>query len=82
MAKFKVSDKVKVISSPVNWPPVTKFTLAGAEATVASWVDWPEAMAPYSEFVYVRIDQAAPEARDYEGVFMIFLEDTLEKIAG
>jgi hypothetical protein len=79
VAKFKVGDKVIIAAPPTNWPPCTKFSLAGAEATVACWVDWPEAMDPYSEFVYVMIDKAQGDARIYEGVNMIFQESTLKK---
>jgi hypothetical protein len=79
LAKFKVGDKVK-ISTPDKWPTCTKFTLAGAEATVGSWVDWPEAMDPYSEFIYVMIDKAAGDGKMYEGVNMIFREESLKKI--
>lgn len=80
MAEFKVGDKVRIKSQPVNWPPCTEFTLLGAEGTASLWVDWQEAMEPYSEFVYVKIDQANGEGKVNEGAYMIFHEFTLEKI--
>ena len=79
MAEFKVGDKVK-INTPENWPDCTEFTLLGAEATVGCWIDWPELMDPYSEYVYVMIDKASGEGKAYEGVNMIFHDSTLEKI--
>jgi hypothetical protein len=80
MAKFKVGDKVKVNAAPENWPASTKFTLLGAEGTVGLWVDWPEAMDPYSEYVYVMIDKASGAGKVDEGAYMIFHEHTLKKI--
>jgi len=80
MAKFKVGDKVKVNAAPENWPACTKFTLLGAEGTVGLWVDWPEAMDPYSEYVYVMIDKASGAGKVDEGAYMIFHEHTLKKI--
>lgn len=80
MTKFNDGDKVRIITNPVNWPACSKFALAGAEATVETWVDWSEAMDPYSEFVHVMIDNTGAEGQAYEGVNMIFHEDTLEKI--
>jgi hypothetical protein len=78
MTKFKIGDKVK-IGTPENWPECTKFTLEGAEGTVGQWVDWPEAMDPYSRYIYVMIDKARGAGKVYEGVRMIFQEDTLKK---
>ena len=80
MAKFNIGDKVK-IGTPENWPECTKFLLNGAEGTVGQWVDWPEAMDPYSQYIYVMIDKAQGEGKVYEGVNMIFEESTLVKIA-
>ena len=80
MAKFKVSDKVKINAAPVNWPASTEFALLGVEGTVGLWVDWPEVMDPYSEYVYVMIDKASGNAKSYEGANMIFHEHTLEKV--
>jgi len=80
MAKFNVGDKVRVISAPVNWPPCSEFTLLGAEGTVGVWVDWPEVMDPYSEYVYVKIDKADGKAKQYEGAYLIFHDHTLQKI--
>lgn len=39
-----------------------------------------EAMAPYSEFVYVKVDKASGKGKVNEGAYMIFHEHTLEKI--
>ena len=78
MTKFQVGDKVKVNAAPENWPACTAFTLLGAECTVSLWVDWPEAMDPYSEFVYVKIEKASGKVN--EGAYMLFHEHTLEKI--
>jgi hypothetical protein len=80
MATFKVGDKVKIKAKPENWPPCTEFTLLGAEGTVGIWVDWPEAMDPYSDFIYVKIDKASGEGKVNEGAYMLFHEHTLEKI--
>jgi len=80
MAKFKVGDRVKVVKEPADWPSFTKFKLIGAEGTVGCWVDWPEAMDPYEEYVYVMIEKTPEEAKAYEGVNMIFHDHTLEKI--
>ncbi len=80
MAKFQVGDKVRVKAKPENWPACTEFTLLGAEGTTCLWVDWPEAMDPYSEFTYVRIDRASGEGKVNEGAYMVFHEHTLEKI--
>jgi hypothetical protein len=80
MAKFKVGDKVKINAKPDNWPACTEFTLLGAEGTVGLWVDWPEAMDPYSEYIYVRIDKASGKGKVYEGANMLFHEHTLKKI--
>lgn len=79
MAKFKIGDKVKV-NKPKDWPDASKFTLNGAEGTVGIWVDWPEAMDPYSEYIYVTIDRTSNEGKLYEGANLIFHEDDLEKI--
>jgi len=79
MAKFKIGDKVK-ISTQEEWPDCTKFLLAGAEGTVGQWVDWPEAMDPYNEYIYVMVDKAQGEGKVYEGVNMIFHESTLKKV--
>ena len=80
MAKFKVGDKVKVKAKPENWPDSTEFTLIGAEGTVSLWVDWPEAMDPYSEFVYVKLEKTSDKGKVNKGAYMIFHEHTLEKI--
>lgn len=80
MAKFKVGDKVKISTKPDNWPGCTKFNLLGAEGTVSLWVDWPQAMDPYSEYVYVRIDKATDAGKVNEGAYMIFHEHTLKKV--
>jgi hypothetical protein len=80
MARFKVGDKVRVMARPENWPACTDFTLLGAEGTVSLWVDWPEAMDPYSEFVYVKVEKAPSEGKVNEGAYMVFHKDTLEKI--
>ena len=80
MAKFDVGDKVKVKAAPDNWPACTEFLLLGAEGTVNLWVDWPEAMDPYSEFVYVKMDTISGKDKVYEGAYMIFHEHTLEKV--
>jgi hypothetical protein len=80
MAKFNVGDRVKVSTAPDYWPACTEFTLLGAEGTVGCWVDWPEAMDPYSEFIYVTIDKASGGGKDYEGASMIFHEHTLQKV--
>jgi len=80
MAKFKVGDKVKVKAVPDYWPKCTDFLLLGAEATVGCWVDWPEAMDPYNEFVYAKMDKIKGKGKKYEGAFMIFHEHTLEKM--
>lgn len=80
MAKFQVGDTVRVIAQPENWPDCTEFTLLGAEGDVCLWVDWPEAMDPYSEFVYVRVDKTPPEGKVNEGAYMLFHEHALEKI--
>jgi hypothetical protein len=80
MATFKVGDKVKINAKPVNWPTCTEFTLIGAEGTVGLWVDWPEAMDPYSDFVYVKVDKTSSEGEVNQGAYMLFHEHTLEKI--
>lgn len=80
MAKFEVGDKVKISAKPDDWPTCTEFTLLGAEGTVSVWVDWPEAMDPYREYVYVRIDKTGGKAKVNEGAYMIFHEHTLKKI--
>lgn len=79
MAKFKIGDKVK-IGVPEEWPPATKYLLEGAEGTVGQWVDWPEAMDPYAEYIYVMVDKVKGAGKKYEGVNMIFHESTLKKI--
>jgi hypothetical protein len=80
MTKFQVGDKVKINAKPENWPASTEFSLLGAEGTVCLWVDWPEAMDPYSAFVYVKVDKAGDEGKVNEGACMLFHEHTLEKI--
>ena len=80
MAKFEVGDKVKINAEPVNWPTCTEFTLVGAEGTVGLWVDWPEAMDPYGDFIYVKVDKTSSEGKVNEGAYMLFHEHTLEKI--
>ena len=79
MAKFKVGDKVKV-SKPKNWPSDSEFKLDNAEGTVEVWSDWPDVMDPFSDYVYVMIDKATGEGKIYEGVNMIFTEDSLKKL--
>jgi hypothetical protein len=76
----KVGDKVRINAKPENWPACTEFTLLGAEGTASLWVDWPEAMDPYSEFVYVKVDKASGAGKVNEGAYMIFHKHTLEKI--
>ncbi len=80
MAKFNVGDRVRVKAKPDNWPECTEFKLLGAEGTVGCWVDWPEAMDPYSEYVYVKMDKISGEGKVYEGAAMLFHDHTLEKI--
>jgi hypothetical protein len=80
MAKFKVGDKVKISAKPDNWPACTEFTLLGAEGTVSVWVDWPEAMDPYSDYVYVKVEKASGKGKVNEGACMIFHEHTLTKV--
>jgi len=80
MDKFQVGDKVRIKAKPEHWPACTEFTLLGAEGTVNLWVDWPEAMDPYGEFVYVRVDKASGEGKVNEGAYMVFHEHTLEKL--
>jgi hypothetical protein len=80
MARFQVGEKVRIKAEPENWPACTQFTLLGAEGTASLWVDWPEAMDPYSGFVYVRVDKAIDEGKVNEGAYMVFHEHTLEKI--
>jgi hypothetical protein len=77
MAKFREGDKVKVKAAPVNWPACTKFPFLGATGTVETWVDWPEVMDPYSEYVFVKMDKGT---KGYEGVHLIFHDLTLKKI--
>jgi hypothetical protein len=80
MDKFQVGDKVRIKAKPENWPACTEFTLLGAEGTVNLWVDWPEAMDPYGEFVYVKVDKAKGKGKVNEGAYMVFHEHTLEKL--
>jgi hypothetical protein len=80
MAEFEVGEKVRIKTEPVNWPDCTEFTLLGAEGTVSLWVDWPEAMNPYSEFVYVKVDRASGAGKVNEGAYMLFHEHTLGKM--
>lgn len=80
MTRFQVGDKVKVNALPENWPACTAFTLLGAEGAVSLWVDWPEAMDPYGEFVYVKIEKAGGEGQVNQGAHMLFHEHTLEKL--
>jgi len=76
MAQFKDGDKVRISALPVNWPDCTEFPFMGAEGTVETWVDWPEVMDPYDEYVFVKMDKA----KGYEGVHLIFHDHTLTKI--
>jgi len=78
MSKFKVGDKVKV-SKPKDWPGAVEFKLEGAEGTVYTWVDWPEAMDPYSEYINVSVEKTGPEGKLYEGTNLIFHERDLVK---
>jgi hypothetical protein len=80
MAKFNVGDRVKVKGKPEGWPPCTEFTLLGAEGTVSLWVDWPEAMDPYEDFVYIKVDKTGAEGKVNEGACMVFRKDTLEPL--
>ena len=70
--------------APPDMPPSMRgnpiITAAALEGTASLWVDWPEAMDPYSEFVYVKVDKASGEGKVNEGAYMIFHEHTLEKI--
>jgi len=79
MAKFKVGDKVRIIA-PKNWVTPPGFRLADAEGTVDIWVDWPEAMDAYNEYIYVKIDKATGDGKVYEGTHMHFKEENLKKI--
>lgn len=81
MADFNIGDKVRIKAEPKKWPACTEFTLLDAEGTVDSWVDWPEVMDPFSEYIYVMIDKADSKGKMYEGTAMLFHEDTLEKIS-
>ncbi len=80
MVEFKVGDKVRVRGEPEHWPACTEFTLLGAEGTVCLWVDWPEAMDPYDDFVYVRVDKATGAGKVNQGAYMLFHQHTLERI--
>lgn len=77
MAKFKDGEKVKINAAPVNWPECTEFTLIGATGTVETWVDWPEVMAPYNEYIQVKMDKGT---KGYEGNHLIFHDVTLKKV--
>ena len=79
MAKLKIGDKVKV-NKPADWPDASEYTLEGAEGTVDIWVDWPDAMDPYEEYINVIISKAGDKAKIYEGAKLIFHEDNLAKI--
>lgn len=80
MSKFNVGDKVRIKAEPKRWPACTEFTLLNAEGTVKCWVDWPEVMDPYSEYIYVMIDKAEGAGKLYEGTEMLFHDHTLEKV--
>jgi len=80
MAKFNIGEKVKVKAKPENWPDCTDFTLLGAECTVCLWVDWPEAMDPYNDFIYVKVEKTGDNGKANEGAYLIFQEHTLEKL--
>jgi len=80
MAKFKVGDKV-VVSKPKDWPNEVEFKLDGAEGTVQIWVDWPEVMDPYAEYVQVGIEKTPKAGKLYEGANLIFNEKHLKKAA-
>ena len=49
-------------------------------AIVRAGVDWPQAMDPYSEFIYVKVDKAGDDGKVNEGAYMLLQEHTLEKI--
>lgn len=79
MAKIKVGDKVR-IKPRKDWPSPPGYRFAGAEGTVVKWVEWDEPMADFPEFVYVRLEKAKGEGKDYLGNEMFFLAQNLEKI--
>ena len=78
MARFKVGDKVKVVA-PKDWPKPPGFRLGNAVATVENWVDWPEAMDDFGEYIYVKIEKTESAGKDYVGMRMHFKEDFLKK---
>ena len=80
MGKFKIGDNVKISEAPVNWPACTEFTLLGAEGTVGEWVDWPQVMDPYAEYVFVTINKTSEKDKQYRGATLIFHDQTLLKI--
>lgn len=77
MAEFQVGDKVR-IKERTGWMSPLGRHLAKSEGTVVQWVDWPEKMADFHDYVYVRIEKA--EVKDYIGNDLFFRAEYLEKI--
>ena len=79
MAEIKAGDRVRV-QNRTDWPTPPGYILANAEGTVTRWLEWPEPMEKYQDFIYVRLEKTEPAAKEYVGLTWFFREENLEKI--
>lgn len=78
MAKFNIGDKVR-IKDQKGWPKPPGFRFGGAEGTVAQHEYPDEVMGAYEHLVFVKVDKAGENAKDYVGNGFWFLTDQVEK---
>ena len=79
MAKFNIGDKVR-IKERTGWPTPPGYRLAKAEGTVVQWIDYPEVMDDFNEYVFVHIEKAYGEGEVYIDNKIFFRAENLEKI--
>jgi hypothetical protein len=79
MATFALGDNVR-IKARKDWPTPPGYRFAKAEGTVDRWVSFDEAMKEFGDFVFVRIDKAQGEGKEYIGNKLFFRAENLEKI--
>lgn len=79
MAAFKVGDRV-IVNGRTDWPDPPGYRFAGAEGTVARWVQFEDTLEGFSDFVYVRIDKAGDRAAGCVGNSYYFRAEDLIKV--
>jgi pyrroline-5-carboxylate reductase len=79
MTAFALGDKV-VVSDRTGWPNPPGYRFAGAKGTVVRWVSYDVTLKDFSDFVYVRIEEASEAAVAYVGNPFFFRAEDLTKV--